>query len=209
MAAVLKLLGRSTSNNVQKVLWLLDEIGRPYERHDYGGAHGGTTDETYIRLNPNSTVPTLIDGDFVVWESNTILRYVAESSGAESFYPRDLKSRTICNQWLDWQNSALGPAMSPLYKAIVRTEPAKRDTALIDQLRARASRLFAIMDGALDRSAFLAGPSLSLADIAAGSVVYRWYTLGLNDPKTQALEAWLRALETRPAFRQHVMIELV
>jgi glutathione S-transferase len=209
MAAVLKLLGRSTSNNVQKVLWLLDEIGRPYERADYGGAHGGTTDETYLRLNPNSTIPTLIDGDFVVWESNTILRYVAESSGAESFYPRDLKPRSICNQWMDWQNSTLGPTMSLLYKAVVRTEAAKRDPAVIDPLREKAGRLFAIMDGALDCSPFLAGHSMSLADIAVGSLVYRWYTLRLNDPKTQALEAWLRALETRPAFRQHVMIELV
>lgn len=209
MTTVLKLLGRNTSSNVQKVLWLLDEIGRPYEREDYGGAYGRTTDAAYLSLNPNGTIPTLVDGDFAVWESNSIMRYVADASGAESYYPKELKSRVTCDQWMDWQNATLAQAMSPLYKLLVRVEPGKRDPAIVDQLRAQASRLFGIMDGVLDRSPFLAGPSLTLADIAIGALAYRWFALKLNDPKTQALEAWLRALETRPAFRQHVMVPLV
>lgn len=209
MAAVLKLLGRNTSSNVQKVLWLLDEIDRSYEREDYGGAHGRTTDEAYLRLNPNGTIPTLVDGDFAVWESNTILRYVAEVSGAESYYPKNVRSRVTCDQWMDWQNATLAPAMGPLYRLLVRTEPTKRDPAIVDQLREKAGRLFGIMDGVLESSPFLAGSSLTLADIAIGPSAYRWFALRLNDPKTQSLEAWLRVLETRPAFRQHVMVDLV
>lgn len=209
MTTVLKLLGRNTSSNVQKVLWLLDEIGRPYEREDYGGAFGRTKDESYLRLNPNGTIPTLVDGDFAVWESNTILRYVAEESGADSLYPRALQPRTVCNEWMDWQNAVLAPTMSPLYKAIVRTEPDKRDPALIDRLRAQAGQLFAVLDGVLAHTPFVAGDSFSLADIAIGPLAYRWFALELNDPKTLALAAWLRSLEKRPAFQRHVMVELV
>ncbi|MGO9134426.1 MAG: glutathione S-transferase family protein [Methylovirgula sp.] len=209
MTSEVRLLGRGTSNNVQKVLWLLAEIGRPYRQEDYGGSYGRTKDADYLSLNPNGTVPTLVDGDFVVWESNTILRYLAEDAGADALYPRALKPRIICDQWLDWQNSTLAQVMSPLYKAIVRTEPAKRDQAAIDGLRERARVLFAILDHALDRSPCVAGSSLSLADIAIGPMAYRWYKLGLSDPETKRLEAWYHTLGERPAFRTHVMVELV
>lgn len=204
----LTLLGRNTSANVQKVLWLLDEIGRPYRREDYGGAFGRTTDVDYLGLNPNATVPTLVDGDFAVWESNAILRYVSDVSAAQTLYPRELKARAICDQWMDWQNSVLAQVMSPLYKALVRTAPDKRDPAEIARLRERAAHLFAILDRALGRSAYLAGASLSLADIATGPLAYRWFKLNLNDPATKALEAWFHRLAERPAYREHVMVEL-
>jgi glutathione S-transferase len=204
-----RLLGRSTSNNVQKILWLLDELGVPYEREDYGGPFGRTRDAAYLNLNPNGRIPTLLDGDFAVWESNAIMRYLARRFDAEHLYPPGLHARARCDQWLDWQNGSLSPVMSPLYIGLVRTSPEKRDEAALDQLRARAHELFSIADRRLQTSPFMAGDGFTLVDIAVGPMAYRWKLMGLGDPDLQALERWYQQLAERAPFQEHVMVPLV
>ena len=202
---MLKVLGRKTSNNVQKVLWCLAELQRPFQQEDYGGPFGKTRTPEYLRLNPHGTVPTLIDGEVVVWESNTILRYIANKAGKTSLYPQDAVERSVVERWMDWQIGSLSPAFRPLFIALVRDQRAIVD---VPALVGAAAPLFKLLDNALEENAFLAGANLTLADIAIGPMVYRWYTLGLVKDDTPRLSAWFERLGGRPGFREHVMIEM-
>ncbi|MCB8882991.1 glutathione S-transferase family protein [Acidisoma cellulosilytica] len=206
---MLKLLGRNSSSNVQKVLWLLTELGLPFERHDYGGAFGRNKDAQYLRLNPNGLVPTIIDGEVVIWESNTILRYLANKSGPSPFYPTEPAARAYCERWMDWQLGTLNTVMTPLYIALIRCDPAARDLEAIRGLEARARANFDTLNQCLAETPFLAGGALTLADIALGIFAYRWYTLEVErGPELPRLRAWYERLQDRQAFREHVMIGL-
>ena len=202
---MLKVLGRKTSNNVQKVLWCLAEMRLPFQQEDYGGPFGKTRTPEYLRLNPNGTVPTLIDGEAAIWESNTILRYLANKYSATSLYPQDAGERSVVERWMDWQIGSLSPAFRPLFIALVRDRRALAD---VQALVGSTAPSFKLLDSALDENAFLAGKQLTLADIAAGPMVYRWYTLGLGQDDTPHLRAWFERLCARPGFREHVMIAL-
>ncbi len=202
---MLKVLGRRTSNNVQKVLWLLEEAGLPFQQEDYGGPYGKTKTPEYLCLNPNGTVPTLIDGEIVVWESNTILRYLANRPAAGALYPPDAAARSQVERWMDWQIGSLSPAFRPLFVGLVRDGLPLAELAGVHR---ENMRLFQLLDTVLGQRQFLAGEALTLADIAIGPMVYRWYTLKLAQADTPYLRAWFDRLCTRPAFRKHVMIDL-
>jgi glutathione S-transferase len=172
---VLRLLGRATSGNVQKVIWLLEESGQPYAREDYGRQFGNTQGAAYLKLHPNGKVPTLVDGDLAIWESNTILRYLA-SKVASPLYPADLAKRSLVERWMDWQLASLnGP-----YLAIFRDakKPAAERGPSWNQDAGELKGQLAILEGALADRAWLAGNDLSLADICLGPIVDR------------CLEAW-------------------
>ena len=106
---MLKIWGRTTSSNVQKVLWCCAELGLEYERVDLGGPFGGNQDPEYLALNPNGLVPTVKDGDLVMWESNTICRYLCTTHGGERLYPKDPAARTHIERWMDfWMDGSRG-----------------------------------------------------------------------------------------------------
>ncbi len=201
---MIKVLGRRSSNNVQKVLWLLEELGIEFLQEDCGGPFGKTQTPEYRQLNPNMTVPTLIDGSFSLWESNTILRYLAAKNQAD-FYPTDLQQRANIDKWLDWQLGTLSPTFRPLYVELVR---ARKSIQQVEANAGTARNLFAQLDRNLGRQTYIAGDALTLADIAIGPMVYRWYKLGLAQPDTVNLRRLLQCLEMRPAFTKHVMVEL-
>lgn len=207
--AVIRLLGRRTSGNVQKILWLMRELGLAFSCEDYGGPFASVNSPTFISLNPNRLVPVLIDKGRVIWESNTILRYLATAHGPTALYPDEPYARSLCERWMDWQLSSLNPCMSPLFIAMVRTLPSDRDPVVLERLVVEARRLFARMDEALSANAYLAGPSLTLADIATGMFAYRWYEMDLDrGAPTPQLRRWLDLLQQRESFREYVMIEL-
>jgi glutathione S-transferase len=201
----LTVLGRNTSSNVQKVMWLLAEIGRDSVRVDVGGRFGGNHEPAYLRKNPNGAVPTLVHGDNVVWESNTILRYVANVFGASSLYPADAVGRSGVERWMDWQLSALGPANTLLYQSIVRTPPEERAPALIEQHRLRNAALFSMLDQALSSQAFIAGDGFTLADISIGALVHRWFRLPFERPYHGHLQRWYEQMCSRAPFQEHVV----
>jgi len=201
----LTVLGRSNSSNVQKVMWLLDEIGQPCVRVDVGGQFGGNRAAEYLAKNPNGVVPTLIHGDAVVWESNTILRYLANYFRADKLYPTDHVGRSWVDRWMDWQLSSLGPANRTLFQRIVRTPPEQRRQDAIDEARDQNAELFRLLDGYLDRSEYLGGASFSIADIAVGPLAYRWQTLPVERPHLRNVKRWYDLLCKRDAFRKHVI----
>lgn len=204
---MLKVLGRSSSHNVQKVMWCLAELGLACERVDIGGPYGGNRDAAYLALNPHGVVPTLLDGETVVWESNTILRYLC-SRHPGRLYPPEAVPRSEVERWMDWQLGTLAPAIVPLYQAIVRTLPERRDAGAIEAHRSRTAAAIARLDAALADRAFVAGSALTLADICLGPSAYRWFALPIRRDETPALRRWYETLTQRPAYRDHVMLEL-
>jgi glutathione S-transferase len=205
---MLKIWGRSTSSNVQKVLWCCEELGIEFERVDVGGPFGGNHDPEYLALNPNGLVPTVKDGDLIIWESNTICRYLATTRGGERLYPADPAARTRVERWMDWQLSSIGGPMGTLLFGLVRTAPEQRDPAAIEAGRKRAATAWNIVDEAVADRPYLAGSEFSLAEIVLGTLVYRWHAFPIERPALTNLRAWYDRLRERPGFKKYIEIPI-
>ncbi len=197
---MLKLLGRKTSGNVQKVVFLLEELGLPYEREDYGRQFGNTGG-AYLRLNPNGKVPTLIDGELVVWESNTILRYLSARAGG-ALLPADPAARSHVERWMDWQLSAVNPFYMAVF--LETKKPAEERGAVLEQAGGNLGQQLAILDADMGARAWIAGQSLSLADICLGPIVHRCLGFPVELPALENLRRWRERLAERPAFGRAV-----
>src|ERR1700732_573363 len=193
---MLTIWGRANSVNVQKVLWLCHELALPYERIDAGMQHGRTKDAEYLAMNPNGRVPTLVDGDFSLWESNSILRYLSlEYGGDTSLYPCASRTRASIDRWLDWTLSTLGPAERTVFVALVRTAPDQRDLAAVHaDLRAVAMH-WSTLDQYLKGTRWVEGSDFSLGDLVLGTFARRWFGLeGIERPPLPSLEQWYEHL---------------
>jgi len=193
---MIELLGRATSGNVQKVMFLLEELGLPYERKDYGRQFQNTTTPEYSAMNPMQKVPTLVDGDTVVWQSNTILRYLA-SKTKSALYPADPAQRSQVERWMDWLLAELNPAYLAGFRDAKKAEGERApDTAtnLANELK--------LLEGALAKSSWVAGGQFSLADIALGPIVKRCIGFPLGLPSMPKTQAWVTELSKRPAFQK-------
>ena len=196
---MLRLLGRKTSGNVQKVLFYLEETGTPYAREDYGRQFGHTQGPEYLKLNPNAKVPTLVDGDLVVWESNTILRYLA-AKAKSPFYPGDPGARTHVERWMDWQLATLNPLYLALFQGS-KLAPAERAPDFQAQVKGMGEAL-TILDGQLARSAWVAGPGITLAEMCLAPIVYRCLRFGVELPALANAKRWDDAVSGREAFKR-------
>jgi glutathione S-transferase len=205
---MLKIWGRANSINVQKVLWCADELGLEYERIDIGGPFGGNDKPEYRRLNPNGLVPTVEDNGFVLWESNTIVRYLAARHGAGTLSPTDLKARADTERWMDWMISAAHPPMTVMFWGLVRTPPEKRDNAAIEAARKSLCDIWARLDGHLRDRDFVGGKSLSIGDIPLGCAAYRWFNLPIERPNLPHLKAWYDRLTMRKPYQKNIMITM-
>jgi glutathione S-transferase len=206
---MLTIWGRTTSSNVQKVLWCCTELGLAYDRIDAGREFGKLDDPAYRAMNPNGLVPTLVDGDLIVWESNAILRYLCNRYGGERLYPADPAARARIDQWLDWQLTTLGPAIGPVFWALIRTPEAERDTKALPGQISRLAKVWGLLDRELAGRSHVASNSLSIADIAFGNSIRRWYAFAIERPELPHLAAWHRLLSNRPGFHSHIMTPVV
>lgn len=206
---MLKILGRKTSSNVQKVLWLCSEIGLAYEREDIGGPFGRNREPAYLKLNPNGLVPTIDDDGFVLWESNAILRYLANTRPSETVWPSDPKRRADADRWMDWQLTVLGPAITPMFLQLIRTPEPDRDPKLIESSRVRTGEALKLLDGWLADRAYVAGDAFTMGDMGVGIMTYRWFYFPVERPDLPNVKAWYDRLTEREAFRTHVMNPLV
>jgi glutathione S-transferase len=203
---VITIWGRSNSVNVQKVLWCCDELVLPYERIDAGLQYGRNHEPEYLAMNPTGRIPTLVDGDYVLWESHSILRYLVMQYGeSSSLYPNDPKARASIDRWLDWTMSMLVPAERPVFLAVVRTPAEKRDAAKLAADCDAVAVLWKMIDAQLQGRFHLEGEKFTLADIVLGSYAKRWYGLeGVERPPLPNLERWYLRLATRSGFRKHI-----
>jgi glutathione S-transferase len=202
---VIKVWGRNTSSNVQKVMWAIGEIGVPHQRIDIGGPFGQNREPAYLAMNPNGLVPTLEEDDgFLLWESNTIVRYLAAKHKAAVLEPADLRKRALASKWMDWQLSVAGPAIFGCFWGLIRTPPDKRDHAAIEDSRKKTTAAMTIMDQQLAKTAYLAGDEFSYGDIPVGIIAYRYRQLVPQRPALANFERWYAAIAARPAFKDHV-----
>lgn len=205
---MIQILGRPNSVNVQKVMWCAAETGVSVDRHDIGGAFGGNTTDAYLSKNPNGRVPTLVDGDFVLWESNAIVRYLSETHGASPWYPENAKDRGLCGQWLDWYLTTLHGPMTVIFWQLIRTSEEDRDHGALKAAIKEASEVWAMLDSHLADQKFVVGDNLTMGDVAVGCSAYRWHTMDVDRPDLPNLKRWWDSLAERQAYQQHVMLPL-
>ena len=198
----LKIWGRANSVNVQKVLWCLTELDLAYERIDAGMAFGKNNEPSYLAMNPNGRVPTLVEGDFVLWESNSVMRYLVLAYGQGSpIYPQAAKARASVDRWLDWTLSTVQPVDRPVFWALVRTPPEKRDMVAIQKDADAEAVQWRIVDAQLATRRFVEGDQFTIADIAIGAYARRWFGVeGVTKPKLPNLERWFGQISERPGF---------
>jgi glutathione S-transferase len=205
---MIKIWGRNTSSNVQKAMWAVGELKLEHTRIDVGGAYGKTKEPAYLAMNPNALVPTLEeeeDDGFTLWESNSIVRYLAgKHDKAGVLEPKDAHARALASQWMDWQLSVLGPAITPAFWGLIRTPEDKRDMAAIKASQDKTVTAMLMLEGQLAKTPFVAGPAFSYGDIPVGVMCYRYRQLVPDRPKTPNLDRWYDAIAKRKAFQDQV-----
>jgi len=201
---MLRILGKPMSINVRKVLWLCEELALPYELEPWGAGYRDTQAPEFVALNPNALVPVVVDGDAVLWESNTICRYLAGKHGRDDLLPREVLARARVEQWMDWQGGDLNNAWRYAFMSLVRKSPAHQDPAAVQASTAAWNRHMAILDRQLAQAGgFAAGPAFTLADIGLGLSVNRWLMTTIERPALAHVQAYYDRLGTRAGFRQH------
>ncbi len=201
---MLEVHGRTSSINVRKVLWTCDELGLAYAREDWGIGFRSPQAPEFLARNPNGLVPVIVDEGFVLWESNTICRYLAARHGRADLLPADAQARARVEQWMDWQAGELNNAWRYAFMGLVRQSPAHRDAAAIEASRDSWNRHMQILDTQLAHTGdYVAGPAFTLADIVLGLSVHRWLMTPIVRPELPAVASYVRRLSQRPAFMPH------
>ena len=202
---MITLWGRRNSVNVQKVLWTLGELRLAYDHIDAGGDAGGLDDPAFRAMNPHGRVPVLKDGEAAIWESNAIVRYLSARYSPGGLCPEDLGERAAAEAWMDWTLATLQPAIMGLFWGFYRTPAAARDAARNRVLAADCARAICALDAWLAQRLFVAGPAFSMADIAAGTLMYRYFEIDVGRPPAPAVAAWRARLAERTPYAEHVM----
>jgi glutathione S-transferase len=205
---MLKIWGRTNSVNVKKVLWAAEELGIEYQRIDAGLQYGVNKTPEYLRMNPTGLVPTIDDDGFVLWESHSIVRYLAAKHATGRLSPADLRQRADAERWMDWTYTFQKEFQRPIFWPLVRTPPEKRDPGAIEAARKICIDLLKIPQQSLSGRRYLAGNELTIADIPLGCHVQLWMRLPLERPEQPQLRAWFERLCERPAYRKIVDIPL-
>jgi glutathione S-transferase len=203
---MIKIWGRNTSSNVQKAMWAVDELGLACERIDVGGSFGKNNEPAYLAMNPNGLVPTLEEeGGFTLWESNSIIRYLARKHDKDGkLEPKDPHEHARASQWMDWQLTVAGPAITPSFWGLIRTPPEKRDLVAIKASQDKTTAAMKMLDAQLAKTQFVAGASFSYGDIPVGVMCYRYRQLVPGRPTTTNLDRWYDAIAKRKAFHDQV-----
>jgi len=206
---MLKIWGRKNSSNVRKALWIAEELGLEYESINAGGAFGLNDQPEYLAKNPNGVVPMIEDGDFVLWESNAIVRYLAAQYGAGgALYPADPKARAQADKWMDWTTSTFAGPFRTVFWGVLRTPAEQQDWRQINAAKATVEGLLRIVDHTLATQPYLSGDELGMGDIPLGSFIYAWLEMPIERTELPHLKAWYERLQQREAYRTAVMTPL-
>jgi glutathione S-transferase len=202
---MITLWGRKSSINVQKVMWALGELGLAYDHIDAGGDAGGLDDPAFRAMNPHGRVPVLRDGELTLWESNAIVRYLCGHYGAERLCPATPAGRARCDTWMDWTATELQPAIMGLFWSFYRTPAAQRDAHRVADRIQDSAEAIRTLDHWLQSRRFIAGETLSMSDIPAGTLMHRYFGMEVEHPDAPAVAAWRARLEARAPYRKAVM----
>lgn len=199
--------GRRDAFNVQKVMWLVGELNLSHHHISIGGRFGGLNTPQFLAMNPHGHIPVISDNGNVVWESHSILRYLAARYGRDRFWSNSEVARLHIDPWMDWQQTALQPDfLTGVFWGYYRTPEKDRDWLAINASIERCNQHFILLDSILKDQYFLVGNSISLADITVGTTLYRYFEININKPIIKHVDAWYQRLRDRPAYEKHVMI---
>ena len=202
---MLEIWGRPYSSNVIPVIWTANELGLKYALQLAGGSFGKLDTQQYAQINPNRMIPAIRDGNFALWESLAIVRYLCDHYGADNLSPADPQTRAIADQWMEWSASKAFAPVIYLFFATVRTQPADRDLAKIAALRDEANEALIILDAHLADRPYVCGDRFTMGDIPLGCVAYRYFNVDVDRPALPNVEAWYQRLAERAPYRDHVM----
>ncbi|ROM89714.1 glutathione S-transferase family protein [Pseudomonas brassicacearum] len=206
---MLKIWGRKNSSNVRKALWCAEELGLTYETQDAGGAFGVVDTPEYRAMNPNGRIPVIEDDGFVLWESNTIVRYLAARHAADSnWYPTDVQARAAAEKWMDWTTSSFAEPFRQVFWGVLRTPADQQDWAAINAAQKTCEQLLSMVDQALAQKPYLSGDEIGVGDIPLGSFIYAWFEMPIERAPMPHLQAWYARLKQRPAYQKAVMTAL-
>ena len=206
---MLKIWGRISSINVQKVALAAADMGIPFERIDAGAAFGKNKTPEYLAMNPNGLVPVIEDGGHVMWESNAILRYLCTKHSAGKLCPGDLATRATADQWMDWQACALVPAMFGAFWTLIRTPVADRDPAVVEASRVKTEAAMEILDAHLSKHEWVAGKACTMAELALVPTVHRWFGLPMENIARPHAQRWYEAFIARGSAKGILTLPVV
>jgi len=202
--SMLKILGRPASINVRKVLWTCEELGLPYENIPWGTPELPLQSPGFMAINPHAMVPAIDDGGFILWESNSICRYLADRYGDGSLLPPPSRERALVERWMDWQATELNNAWRYAFMALVRHSPQHRDAALLAASAAAWNQQMGLLERHLaGHGPYLTGAAFTLADVVVGLSVNRWKATPIDHAVLPSVERYFALLDTRPAFSRH------
>jgi glutathione S-transferase len=200
---MLKIWGRTTSINVQKVLWCCAELSLKYDRVDAGGKFGVNNTPEYLAMNPNGLVPTIQDDGLTLWESHAIVRYLSRKHGRGTLWPNDDKVCANADRWMEWYSTTLWHNLRPVFLNLVRVEPDKRDMRQVEEARRKMADNLKMVELNLADGPYMAGSAFTMGDIPMGVALHRWFLLPIERPDYPRLAAYYERLKQRPAFAQH------
>ena len=205
---MLTVYGRATSSNVQAVMWCIAELGLEVKRLDYGHVYGGLDTTEFGTMNPHRVVPVVVDGNGPpIWESAAIIRYLATQYGDETFWPRDPARRAEVDMWAEWSKLSLATSYTaPIFWPLVRRRASERDEVALAVAIQKMNGLIVRLNDRLNASPWIGGDHFSPADIMAGHVLYRYFTVPMERADAPAVTAYYARLQDRPAYREHVMV---
>ena len=205
----LHIWGRLNSINVQKVLWLCEDLKIPFERTDAGMQFGVNKTQSFLQLNPNGLVPVIKDNELVLWESHAILRYLSKKHDVtDTFYPKSVHQSAKIDQWLDWYNTTAWPVMRPLFWGLIRTKPEERNLTELEKTRIQMSSILNILDDQLKSSTWVAGDHFTIADLPLALIAFRWFNLPIEREEYQHLSRWFKQIELRPGYIKYASAPL-
>ncbi|WP_223470637.1 MULTISPECIES: glutathione S-transferase family protein [unclassified Pseudomonas] len=206
---MLKIWGRKNSSNVRKALWCAEELGLAYEAIDAGGAFGVVDTPEYRAKNPNGRVPMIEDDGFVLWESNTIVRYLAaRHASGSAWYPADIQARAQAEKWMDWTTSSFAAPFRTVFWGVLRTPVEQQDWVAINAAIKECDDLLAMVEQTLSEQPYLSGAEIGMGDIPLGSFIYAWFEMPIQRAALPNVQAWYARLQQRPAYRKAVMTAL-
>ncbi len=203
---MIRVWGRRSSSNVQKVLWTLGELDLPFKRETVGGSFGGNREADFLRMNPNGLIPVILDGDVTMFESNAIVRYLSARYRAGVLRPAEPKALALAEQWMEWQQSTFSPPVSTIFWNMARLPPAQKNTAAVVEAEKQVRAALLIADRHLAKHDWFAGDNFSFGDIVMGVMYWRYLGVSASVIDVPHLQDWCEAIKKREAFREHVKL---
>jgi glutathione S-transferase len=202
---MIELWGRKNSLNVQKALWALTELGLDYSHYDVGSEASDLETSDFLAQNPHSKIPVIRDEGVSIWESHSIVRFLAAKYGSGFLWADSAIERSLADRWMDWAQTTLQPDFMLVFWGYYRTPAADRDMDRVANALERCRLHFRKLDEHLKHNLYLAGKSLTMGDIPCGAALYRYFEMGLEVEKPRYLLEWYQRLSSRESYRQSVM----